>query len=57
MLPAKKPPVVITRFRSSQKNLQNLYARRSAIDALIHSLEEYNRFRVKRSAENKRKSA
>jgi hypothetical protein len=29
-----------------RKELQDLYARRSAIDDLIQSLEEYDRFRV-----------
>ena len=34
--------------RCFRKELQCLYARRSAIDALIHSLEDYDRCRSKR---------
>jgi hypothetical protein len=58
MLLMKKTPVMIPPPRISRKNLEHLYARRSAIDALIVSLEEYNRFREKRAAsEDKRKTA
>jgi len=49
--------VVIGPSRLSQKQLEDLYARRSAIDALIASLEEYNRFRSTRIVEDKRKLA
>ena len=34
--------------RGVRKELQGLYARRSTIDALIQSLEEYDRFRALR---------
>lgn len=57
MLPPKKTPVVITPARIAIKNLEHLYAKRVAIDALIQSLEEYNRFRVKRATLDKRKTA
>ena len=57
MLPAKKAPVRLTPSRISRKNLEHLYAKRSAIDALIQSLEEYDRYRVKRGGEVKRKTA
>lgn len=57
MLPAKKSPVMIASARISRKNLEHLYARRSAIDALIASLQEYNRFREMRSSVDKRKTA
>jgi hypothetical protein len=57
MLPAKKPPVMIVPARISSKNLEHLYARRSAIDALIESLQEYDRFREKRLSVDKRKTA
>jgi hypothetical protein len=53
----KKSPVVIAPFRVSRKNLEHLYARRSAIDALIQSLEVYDRYRAKRATEVKRKTA
>jgi hypothetical protein len=32
--------------RGVRKELQDLYARRSTIDALIQSLEEYDRYRA-----------
>jgi hypothetical protein len=57
MLLMKKTPVIIAPPRISRKNLEHLYARRSAIDALIQSLEEYERFREKRTGEDKRKTA
>jgi len=40
-----------------QKQLEFLYAKRSAIDALIHSLEQYDRFRQKAQLFEKRKTA
>lgn len=56
--PPKKAPVMIASHRASRKNLEHLYARRSAIDALIQSLEEYDRYRAKRTlGEIKRKTA
>jgi hypothetical protein len=57
MSPVKKAPVMIATHRSSRKNLEHLYAKRLAIDALIESLEQYNRFRERRSSEVKRKTA
>lgn len=41
----------------SRKELEHLYARRSAIDDLIQSLEEYDQFRTKRVHEETRKTA
>ena len=43
--------------RTYRKELEYLYARRSAIDSLIETLEEYNRFRTVRTAPQKRKTA
>jgi len=43
--------------RPNRKELQYLYARRTAIDTLIQSLEEYDRFRARRVEEPKRKTA
>jgi len=57
MLPVKKPPVMIVTARTSRKNLEHLYARRSAIDALIESLQEYDRFREKRTSIDRRRTA
>ena len=39
-------PTVLPPDRGMRKELQDLYARRSAIDDLIQSLEEYDRFCV-----------
>jgi hypothetical protein len=39
------------------KELDCLYARMTAIDALIHSLEAYNRFGPKASSDSKLKTA
>lgn len=39
------------------KQLQSLYARRSAVETLIRSLEEYQRFRVRRMDQRQPKSA
>jgi len=52
---AKKIPT--SPSRSPRKELEYLYARRTAIDTLIQSLQEYDRFRALRCAEPKRKSA
>jgi hypothetical protein len=57
MLLGKKTLVMIVPARSSRKNLEHLYARRSALDALIQSLEEYDRFRERRLSLDKRKTA
>ena len=44
--------------RTYRKELEYLYARRSAIDTLIQSLEEYDRFRAIRTENSRqRKSA
>jgi hypothetical protein len=40
-----------------QAELANLYARRSAIDALIESLEDYDRYRDKKFYDRKLKMA
>jgi hypothetical protein len=57
MLSVKKRPVMISAARVSLKNLEYLYARRLAIDALIQSLEDYDRFRAKHTSLDKRKTA
>jgi hypothetical protein len=48
-MPAKRVPITIDQSHLHSKNyrreLEALYARRSAIDALIHSLQNYDRFR------------
>ena len=43
--------------RQFRKELEYLYARRSAVDTLIRSLEDYDRFRPKPESLGKRRSA
>ena len=45
------------RLANTQKELQFLYARREAIDSLIQSLQQYDRFRVRTIDIRKPKSA
>ena len=56
MLPPKKP-IMFAPSAASRQELEHLYARRSAIDDLIQSLEEYDQFRMKRPREDTRQSA
>jgi hypothetical protein len=44
-------------IRNLDKQLEDLYARRSAVDSLIQSLEDYERFRARRFDVRKRKTA
>jgi hypothetical protein len=53
MLAKKSPPHIIP-ARGCRRELQQLYERRSAIDMLIQSLQEYDRFREKRTPEERR---
>jgi len=58
MLSQKKVPISLIPSRSLKKELDYLYARRSAIDTLIQSLEGYNRSQMDRGLRSdKRKSA
>jgi hypothetical protein len=43
--------------RGYRKELEYLHARKSAVDNLIQSLEEYDRFRSTRTEDRKRESA
>jgi hypothetical protein len=52
---AKKLPIAVPRTFKSE--LEYLYARRLAIDALIESLQDYDRSRSKRLDTRKRKTA
>jgi hypothetical protein len=45
---AKKIPVDIATSPRYRTELETLYARRSAIDALIKSMKEYDRYRAKK---------
>jgi hypothetical protein len=62
-MPAKKGAVIVshthTRIhtRSYARELQMLYARRSAIDTLIQSLQDYDRFLAQSQDEAKRRLA
>ena len=46
MLPQKKVPISFVPSRSLKKELDYLYARRSAIDTLIQSLQGYTRYKA-----------
>ncbi len=55
---AKKSPVMApVNDPYYRAQLEYLYARRSAIDALIESLIEYERYRARRLGERKQKTA
>ncbi len=53
----KKASLALVPNRELKKELEHLYARRSALDALIQSLEDYNRWRIQRIANQKRQTA
>jgi len=55
--PLKKAQLTLVPSQSSRKELEQLYARRSAIDALIVSLKKYDRFRETRPEDGNRKTA
>jgi hypothetical protein len=57
MLAKKVPAPVVSGSRNPRLLLENLYARRLAIDTVIESLEEYDRYRARRLDERKRKCA
>jgi len=59
MVSAKKTMVTLNPIRNYQRELDKLYARRSAIDTLITSLEEYDRYKASSSMRSigQRKSA
>lgn len=44
-------------IRQYGKRLETLYARRSAVESLIRSLEDYQRFRAQRVARQESKTA
>jgi hypothetical protein len=52
----KKAYIPLVPTRRLKKELEYLYARRSAVDLLIESLERYDRFRVVRGSVGKRPS-
>ena len=52
----KEPPVPASAL-AYRKELEYLYARRSAIDSLIESLEDYDRFRAINVAEGELQTA
>jgi hypothetical protein len=53
----KKPSPSLTPRPENQKELQFLYARRTAIDTLIQSLERYDRFRARSADMRKQRTA
>lgn len=54
---AKKGPVDISSAQRYRTTLQSLYARRSAIDNLIESLKDYEKYRARRIEACKLKTA
>jgi hypothetical protein len=54
---AKQPTISCTPAHNFQKELELLYARRAAIDAVIRSLTDYDHFRAKRLETRKLKTA
>jgi hypothetical protein len=46
MLSMKKSAVTLNPAKNHPRELERLYARRTAIDSLIASLEEYHRFKA-----------
>ena len=50
-------PTVLPPARGVRKELQHLYARRSTIDTLIQSLEDYDRFRAFRMERRLRRTS
>ena len=58
MLSAKKT-VTLHPVQNHQRDLEKLYARRTAIESLIQSLEEYDRYKAASASRlsNQRKSA
>jgi cell division protein FtsB len=57
MLSAKKNPVPLDAVRDYRKELNYLHQRRDAIDALIASLQEYDRYRCLPAKDQRRKTA
>jgi hypothetical protein len=54
---ANNPPVPSESDISYRKQLEYLYARRSTVDALIESLQEYDRFQAQRGPDQNREPA
>ena len=59
MLPNKAEtiPANVVSITGYRQQLEELYARRSALETLIQSLQKYDRFRAKRCEPRKRKTA
>ncbi len=54
---AKKAVLPFVPIRKFKKELEILYARRSAVEAVIQSLEDYNRLRLRQGEGPKRHQA
>ena len=54
---AKKQILAPSSIPAYRKELEYLYARRMAIDALIESLQDYDRYRVTRQEESELQTA
>jgi hypothetical protein len=55
--PASPGHTKVVPIRGYSRRLESLYARRSAVEALIHSLEDYQRFRERRMDQRESKTA
>jgi hypothetical protein len=55
--PASPGHTKVVSIGGYSRRLESLYARRSAVEALIHSLEDYQRFRARRVDERQSKTA
>ena len=49
--------ITLTRSRGLRKELEQLHARRMAITTLIESLEDYDRFRMRRFGDRRLRTA
>jgi hypothetical protein len=50
-------PIPLVPLRNLKKELELLYARRSAVDAVIESLEDYHRLRIRQAESSTRRTA
>ena len=60
MLAKKHPPsisIAVARSRGLRKELEQLHARRMAIATLIETLEDYDRFRMRRFEDSRLRTA
>jgi hypothetical protein len=54
---ASPSPSKVVSIGLYSRQLESLYARRSTVESLIHSLEDYQRFRAQRMEQKESKTA